>query len=121
MSRSAPLIVVASANGIVSIEESMRVLMDGGPVVDAVETGIRIVEANPDDHTVGLGGFPNLLGRLEVDAGIVDGRDLSAGAVGALHSSMRRAGPLMQEECRGLFIRWLEESGRQEILDAEGI
>ena len=78
------MIVVASSNGIVSIKEAMRVLTDGGSAVDAVETGIRIVEANPDDHTVGYGGYPNLLGQVEVDAGIMDGRDLAAGAVGAL-------------------------------------
>jgi beta-aspartyl-peptidase (threonine type) len=78
------VIVVASSNGIVSIQEAMRVLTDGGSAVDAVETGIRIVEANPDDHTVGYGGYPNLLGQVEVDAGIMDGRELAAGAVGAL-------------------------------------
>jgi beta-aspartyl-peptidase (threonine type) len=33
---------------------------------------------------VGYGGYPNLLGQVEVDAGIMDGRDLTAGAVGAL-------------------------------------
>jgi beta-aspartyl-peptidase (threonine type) len=43
-----------------------------------------MVEANPDDHTVGYGGYPNLVGHVELDAGIMDGRDLSAGAVGAL-------------------------------------
>jgi beta-aspartyl-peptidase (threonine type) len=78
------VIVVASKNGQVSIAEAMQVLKEGGSAVDAVEAGIRGVEANVDDHTVGLGGYPNLLGQVEVDAGIMDGRDLAAGAVGAL-------------------------------------
>jgi beta-aspartyl-peptidase (threonine type) len=78
------VIVVASANGIVGIKEAMRVLTDGGSAVDAVETGIRLVESNPADHSVGYGGYPNLLGQVEVDAGIMEGRDLAAGAVGAL-------------------------------------
>jgi beta-aspartyl-peptidase (threonine type) len=78
------VIVVASRNGLVSIAGAMQILKEGGSAVDAVEAGIRGVEANPDDHTVGLGGYPNLLGRVEVDAGIMDGRDLAAGAVGAL-------------------------------------
>jgi beta-aspartyl-peptidase (threonine type) len=52
--------------------------------VDAVEAGIRLVEANPSDHTVGYGGYPNLLGEVELDAAIMDGRDLTAGAVGAM-------------------------------------
>jgi beta-aspartyl-peptidase (threonine type) len=49
-----------------------------------VEAGIRLVEANADDHTVGYGGYPNLLGQVEVDAGIMDGRNLGAGAVAAV-------------------------------------
>jgi beta-aspartyl-peptidase (threonine type) len=78
------MIVIASRNGIVGIEESMRVLRTGGSAIDAVEAGIRLVEANPDDHTVGYGGYPNLIGEVELDAGIMDGRTLAAGAVGAL-------------------------------------
>jgi beta-aspartyl-peptidase (threonine type) len=78
------MIVIASTNGMVGIKESMRILKAGGSAVDAVEAGIRLVEANPDDHTVGYGGYPNLLGQVELDASIMDGRDLTAGAVGAI-------------------------------------
>jgi len=78
------MIVISSRNGLVSIAAAMEALKEGRSAVDAVEAGIRGVEANPEDHTVGLGGYPNLLGQVEVDAGIMDGRDLSAGAVGAL-------------------------------------
>ena len=31
-------------------------------------------------------------------------------------SNMRRDGPIMNEECRGLFARWLQETGRHEVL-----
>jgi beta-aspartyl-peptidase (threonine type) len=78
------MIVVTSVNGITGIHESVRVLKDGGSAVDAVEAGIRLVEANPDDHSVGYGGFPNVLGEVELDAGIMDGSELSSGSVGAL-------------------------------------
>jgi len=80
------VIVLASMNGSVGIQESWRVLRGGGSAVDAVEAGIRLVEANPDDHSVGLGGYPDLLGQVELDAGIMDGRDLTAGAVAALRN-----------------------------------
>jgi beta-aspartyl-peptidase (threonine type) len=80
------MIIVSSSNGIVGIREAMRVLRDGGSAIDAVETGIRRVEANPDDHSVGYSGYPNLLGQVEVDAGIMDGRDLTAGAIGAVQN-----------------------------------
>ncbi len=78
------MLVIASQNGGVGIEAAMRVLRDGGSALDAVEAGIRLVEANPDDHSVGYGGYPNLLGEVELDAAIMDGSDLTSGAVGAL-------------------------------------
>jgi beta-aspartyl-peptidase (threonine type) len=62
----------------------MAVLRNGGSAVDAVEVGIRLVESNPQDDTVGIGGIPNLLGQVELDASIMDGRTLAAGAVAAL-------------------------------------
>jgi beta-aspartyl-peptidase (threonine type) len=80
------VIVLASTNGSVGIQESWRVLQAWGSAVDAVEAGIRLVEANPDDHSVGLGGYPDLLGQVALDAGIMDGRDLTAGAVAALRN-----------------------------------
>lgn len=78
------MLVIASRNGGVGIEAAMRVLRRGGSAMDAVEAGIRLVEANPEDHTVGFSGYPNLLGEVELDAAIMDGRDLTSGAVGAL-------------------------------------
>lgn len=78
------MLVVASANGRVGIGAAMDVLRGGGSALDAVEAGTRLVESNPDDHTVGLGGLPNLLGEVELDASIMDGSTLAAGAVAAL-------------------------------------
>lgn len=78
------MIVVASSNGRVGISAAMEVLRNGGSAIDAVEAGIRLVESNPEDNTVGLGGIPNLLGEVELDASIMDGRTRAAGAVAAL-------------------------------------
>jgi beta-aspartyl-peptidase (threonine type) len=78
------MIVVTSTNGRVGIQESMRVLKAGGSAVDAVEAGIRLVEANPDEHSVGYAGLPNLLGQVELDAAIMDGQSMTSGAVGAM-------------------------------------
>lgn len=77
-------IVIASANGIVGIEAAVEVLRSGGSALDAVIAGTRLVEANPDDHTVGYSGLPNLLGEVELDASVMDGRGLRAGSIGAL-------------------------------------
>ena len=57
------MIVIASANGAIGIMESMRVLQAGGSALDAVEAGIRLVEDNPADHTVGYGGYPKFDGN----------------------------------------------------------
>jgi beta-aspartyl-peptidase (threonine type) len=77
-------IVIASSNGLVGIEAAIEVLRAGGSAIDAVVAGTRIVEANPEDHTVGYSGLPNLLGDVELDASIMDGKGLRAGSVGAL-------------------------------------
>jgi beta-aspartyl-peptidase (threonine type) len=79
------MIVVASHNGDVGIRAAMAVLRAGGSAVDAVVAGIEPVEANPDDHSVGFSGLPNLLGEVELDASIMDGKGLRAGSVGAVH------------------------------------
>ncbi len=77
-------VVVASKNGAVGMDAASEVLASGGSALDAVELGCRLVESNLDDHTVGLGGLPNLLGEVELDAAVMDGRTRSTGAVGAL-------------------------------------
>lgn len=78
------MIVVASANGRVGIEAAMAVLRRGGSALDAVEAGTRLVEDNLEDSSVGTGGLPNLLGEVELDASIMDGRTLGSGAVAAI-------------------------------------
>ena len=80
---SSPLII-ASENGLPGIEQAMQVLRRGGTALDAVEAGIRPVESNAEEDSVGLGGLPNVLGQVELDASIMNGRTLAAGTVGAL-------------------------------------
>jgi len=62
----------------------VEVLREGGSALDAVEAATRLVESNPEDTSVGLGGIPNILGVQEMDASIMWGKTLAAGAVGAL-------------------------------------
>jgi isoaspartyl peptidase/L-asparaginase-like protein (Ntn-hydrolase superfamily) len=63
----------------------MGILRGSGSALDAVEAAARIVEADPADASVGRGGWPNILGTVEVDASIMDGTTRRAGAVGAVH------------------------------------
>ena len=36
-------------------------------------------------------------------------------------SNLERVGPVMEKTCRGLFVKWLEDSGHQGLIDAEGV
>ncbi len=77
-------VIMASERGEVGLEAGMRLLRSGGSAMDAVEAAVRIVEANEGDHYVGVGGLPNLLGVVELDASIMDGATRRAGAVAAV-------------------------------------
>lgn len=76
--------MVASQFGEPGVDSAAAVLAEGGSALDAVEAGTKIIESKRDEHTVGLGGYPNLEGVVELDASIMDGANLRFGAVGAL-------------------------------------
>jgi beta-aspartyl-peptidase (threonine type) len=78
------MILVTNNEGTVGVPTTVRMLADGAPALDAIEAGIRLVEADPTVRTVGRGGWPNLLGEVELDACVMDGSSLRTGAVGAL-------------------------------------
>ena len=80
------LTIISSSNGAIGLVEAMNILRQGGSALDAVETGIRIVESNEDDHSVGHGGYPNIIGEVELDAALMEGKDLTSGAVGAMRN-----------------------------------
>ena len=77
-------IIIASGNGAKALPEGVRVLKRGGTALDAVEACARYVEADISDTSVGRGGLPNILGRVELDASIVDGTTHGVGSVAAL-------------------------------------
>lgn len=58
-------------------------LSSGGSLLDAVEEGARVPEADPSNHSVGMGGYPDRDGHVTLDAIIMDDRG-NVGAVAAL-------------------------------------
>ena len=78
-------VVVATWDNRGAIAAAWDVLGAGGRALDAVEAGARVPEADPDDHSVGLGGLPDRDGRVTLDACIMDERH-RCGAVAALES-----------------------------------
>ncbi len=59
------------------------VLTQAGTAVDAVEAAVRVLEASPVLNA-GHGSYPNANGNIEMDALIMDGKDLNLGAVAAV-------------------------------------
>lgn len=76
--------IVASENGRYGALAAMTHLKAGGSALEAVEIACRVVEDDPEEHSVGYSGLPNILGEVELDASIMDGRTLRTGAVAAV-------------------------------------
>lgn len=72
--------------GLKAVESGWRILREGGSALDAVETAIRVVENDFSNRSVGLGGYPNIAGFVELDAAIMDGSTLRAGSVAAVRN-----------------------------------
>jgi len=70
--------------GLAANRTAAQVVRDGGSALDAVERGVMVAEADPDNSSVGYGGLPNAEGIVELDAAIMDGATLNAGAVAGL-------------------------------------
>jgi L-asparaginase / beta-aspartyl-peptidase len=79
-----PMIVLASDEGAPGVPLTAHLLKRRQPALDAIEAGIRMVEDDETVHSVGRGGWANLLGEVELDAAVMDGTSLRTGAVGGL-------------------------------------
>ncbi len=64
-------------------ERGRAILLSGGSALDAVEAAVNILEDCPV-LDAGRGSYPNAEGNVEMDALIMDGRDLSMGAIAAI-------------------------------------
>ena len=51
---------------------ALEILQKGGKSLDAVEAGVRVVEADPQERSVGYGGRPDRDGHVTLDACIMD-------------------------------------------------
>jgi N4-(beta-N-acetylglucosaminyl)-L-asparaginase len=78
------VILIANSEGSPGIELAANQLAEGSNGLDAIVAGISLVEESVDVRSVGFGGWPNLVGEMEFDAGVMDGDSLDSGAVGAL-------------------------------------
>ena len=79
-----PPVAVASKNGIEAVRRAVERMEGGVAPVKAAVQGVAVVEADPDDTSVGYGGLPNSEGVVQLDACCMDGPTMRAGAVAAL-------------------------------------
>ncbi|AOB33725.1 asparaginase [Bordetella sp. H567] len=78
------MIILTNNEGKSGIGTTARLLREGRAALDAIEAGVRLVEDDETVRTVGRGGWPNLLGEVELDGSVMDGSTLRTGAVGGL-------------------------------------
>ena len=69
---SVPLVISTWKNGLQANEAAWEVIKKGGRALDAVEDGVKVVEADPEDMSVGYGGRPDRDGHVTLDACIMD-------------------------------------------------
>ena len=67
-----PIVISTWAPNVKANAEAWTILGKGGRALDAVEAGVKIPEADPDDQSVGYGGLPDRDGKVTLDACIMD-------------------------------------------------
>jgi N4-(beta-N-acetylglucosaminyl)-L-asparaginase len=86
-SPSNPPLFVATWNfGLPSCKRSLETLERSKSILDAIEAGIRMAEADTSIDSVGVGGAPNSKGVVQLDACIMDGETHRAGSVAGLEN-----------------------------------
>jgi N4-(beta-N-acetylglucosaminyl)-L-asparaginase len=72
------------ADGRPAIQVAYDMITRGADPLDAAIAGVQLVELDPTDHSVGLKGFPNAEGVVQLDASCMHGPSRRAGAVASL-------------------------------------
>jgi len=78
------MILLANSEAWPGFEKSVELLKANTYGIDAMVAGITEVEREVKVRSVGYGGWPNMLGKMECDAGVMDGTTRDVGSVGAV-------------------------------------
>jgi isoaspartyl peptidase/L-asparaginase-like protein (Ntn-hydrolase superfamily) len=79
-----PWVISTWSFGLAANKRTHRRLLEGARPLDAAIDGAKLSEADPRIDSVGYGGLPNVDGVVELDAAVMDGNTLDAGAVAGL-------------------------------------
>jgi N4-(beta-N-acetylglucosaminyl)-L-asparaginase len=144
-----PIAISTWKHGMECNAEAWKILEKGGYALDAVETGVMVVENDPLSTSVGYGGRPDREGRVTLDACIQDEKS-DCGAVSFLqdiknpiavarkvmeetpHVMLSGAGAkqfaleqgfgamnLLTEDSVKAWKKWLEESKYEPVINVE--
>ena len=78
-----PVVISTWKHGLAANDAAWKVLATGGSALDAVETGVRVTESDPNVSSVGIGGWPDASGVVTLDACIMDEKG-DCGSVAAI-------------------------------------
>ena len=76
--------LVGSANALRGMKSSYADLQGGADPLDVALEVVKVVEADPGDHSVGIGGLPDENGVVSLDAAVMHGPTHNSGAVGCI-------------------------------------
>ncbi|MEO6711203.1 MAG: N(4)-(beta-N-acetylglucosaminyl)-L-asparaginase [Planctomycetota bacterium] len=85
-SRTEYPVMVGSANALAGMQAHYAALSAGGAPLDVAIEVVKVVEADPTDHSVGLGGLPNERGVVQLDAACMHGPTHNSGAVACIEN-----------------------------------
>lgn len=80
-----PVVISTWDFGVPANKEAWKILKAGGRALDAVEAGVKVPEADLNNHTVGASGYPDRDGIVTLDACIMDEAG-NCGAVAAMEN-----------------------------------
>ncbi|MFJ1322321.1 isoaspartyl peptidase/L-asparaginase family protein [Capnocytophaga canis] len=78
-----PVVISTWNHGLPANDAAWKILASGGNALDAVEKGVMTAEADPEETSVGYGGYPDREGNVTLDACIMDSQN-NAGSVACL-------------------------------------
>jgi N4-(beta-N-acetylglucosaminyl)-L-asparaginase len=79
-------VMVGSANALAGMRDFYAMLSGGSDPLDAAIEVVKVVEKDPEDTSVGLGGLPNEEGVVQLDAAVMHGPTHNSGAVACLEN-----------------------------------
>ncbi|HUR27315.1 MAG TPA: isoaspartyl peptidase/L-asparaginase, partial [Planctomycetota bacterium] len=79
-------VLVGSANALPGMQKHYASLVSGSAPLDVAIEVVKIAEADPTDHSVGLGGLPNERGVVQLDAACMHAPTHNSGAVACIEN-----------------------------------